>query len=88
MTVAIVADIHANIEAMSAVMDDLAHRGISRIICLGDIIGYGPNPRECLKLLFQSEVAIMGNHEEAVMFYGEDFNPKARASIEWTKDEP
>ncbi len=87
MTVAILADIHANIEALSAVMDDMASRGVNRIVCLGDIIGYGPNPRECLKLLFQSEVAIMGNHEEAVMFYGEDFNPKARASIEWTKDQ-
>ena len=87
MTVAIVADIHANIEALTAVMDHFASKGITRIVCLGDIIGYGPNPRECLKHLFRSEVAIMGNHEEAVMFYGEDFNPKAKASLEWTKDQ-
>ena len=53
-------------------------KGIKRIVCLGDIIGYGPNPRECLKELYRSEIAIMGNHEEAVMFYGEDFNPKAQ----------
>ena len=87
MSVAILADIHANIEALTRVLEDVESRGIQRIICLGDIIGYGPNPRECLKLLFRSEVAIMGNHEEAVMFYGEDFNPKARASLEWTKDQ-
>jgi predicted phosphodiesterase len=87
LTVAILSDIHANIEALSVVLDHMAERGVERIVCLGDIIGYGPNPRECLPLLFRSEVAIMGNHEEAVMFYGEDFNPKARASLEWTKDQ-
>ena len=59
MTVAIVADIHANIEALTAVLEHSASKGISRLVCLGDIIGYGPNPRECLKLLFRSEVAIM-----------------------------
>lgn len=87
MSVAILADIHANIEALGTALDFVASKGIRRIICLGDIIGYGPNPRECLQRLFSSEIAIMGNHEEAVMFYGEDFNPKARASIEWTKDQ-
>lgn len=87
MSIAILGDIHANLEALARVFDDMASRGIQRIVCLGDIIGYGPNPRECLAMLFPSEVAIMGNHEEAVMFYGEDFNPKARASLEWTKDQ-
>lgn len=87
MTVAIVADIHANLEALTTVLDHAASKGISRLVCLGDVIGYGPNPRECLQRLFKSEVAIMGNHEEAVMFYGEDFNPKAKESIEWTKDQ-
>jgi predicted phosphodiesterase len=87
LTVAILADIHANLEALTVVMDYLSTKGIRRIICLGDVIGYGPNPRECLKQLFVSEVAIMGNHEEAVMYYGEDFNPKARAALEWTKDQ-
>ena len=87
MSIAILADIHSNIEALTAVLDHAKARGATRIVCLGDIIGYGPNPRECLQRLFVSEVAIMGNHEEAVMFYGEDFNPKARASLEWTKDQ-
>jgi predicted phosphodiesterase len=87
VSVAILADIHANIEALGTTLEFCASKGVKRIICLGDIIGYGPNPRECLKELFRSEIAIMGNHEEAVMFYGEDFNPKARASLEWTKDQ-
>jgi predicted phosphodiesterase len=87
LTVAIVGDIHSNLEALTRCLEHMASRGVERIVCLGDIIGYGPNPRECLQLLFRSEVAIMGNHEEAVMFYGEDFNPKARASLEWTKDQ-
>lgn len=87
MTIAILADIHSNLEALTRVFEEMDSKGIQRIVCLGDIIGYGPNPRECLKMLFHSEVAIMGNHEEAVMFYGEDFNPKARASLEWTKDQ-
>ena len=87
MTVAILADIHANLEALSRALDHMAGRGVERIICLGDIIGYGPNPRECLQHLFRSEIAILGNHEEAVMFYGEDFNPKAKESMEWTKEQ-
>ena len=87
MSIAIVGDIHSNIEALTRVFEDMDARGITRIVCLGDVIGYGPNPRECLQMMFASEVAVMGNHEEAVMFYGEDFNPKARASLEWTKDQ-
>jgi len=87
VTVAILADIHSNLEALTTVFSHMESRAVERIVCLGDIIGYGPNPRECLEMLFRSEVAIMGNHEEAVMFYGEDFNPKARASLEWTKDQ-
>jgi predicted phosphodiesterase len=87
VTVAILADIHSNLEALTRALDHMEGLGVRRIVCLGDIIGYGPNPRECLRELFRSEVAIMGNHEEAVMFYGEDFNPKARASLEWTKDQ-
>lgn len=87
MSIAILADIHANLEALTRVLADMESRGVRRIVCLGDILGYGPNPRECLKLLFASEVAILGNHEEAVMFYGEDFNPKAREALEWTKDQ-
>ena len=50
---AIVSDIHSNIEALSTVLADIEKRGIQQIYCLGDVIGYGPNPRECLDLIIQ-----------------------------------
>ena len=85
-TVAIVSDIHANLEACTAVLEHIRSQGIREIICLGDVIGYGPNPRECLELAYDFEFCLMGNHEEAVLFYAEDFNEKARRAIEWTKE--
>lgn len=53
MSIAIISDIHANIEALEAVLDDLDKRGVDTVFCLGDIVGYGPNPRECIKKLQQ-----------------------------------
>ncbi len=87
MQIAIISDIHANIEALTVVLDDIKRRGIKDIVCLGDIIGYGPNPRECLLELMDCKAVTMGNHEEAVLYYGEDFNPKAREAIDWTRDQ-
>jgi len=85
--IAIVSDIHANLEALEVVLADIKRRGIRDIVCLGDIIGYGPNPRECLQKLMNCKAVTMGNHEEAVLYYGEDFNPKAREAIDWTRDQ-
>ena len=48
---AIISDIHGNLEALRAVLDDIEHLGINEIICLGDVIGYGPEPRECLDII-------------------------------------
>ena len=48
---AIVSDIHANLEAFSTVLSEIDRRGVQHIICLGDIIGYGPNPMECIDLV-------------------------------------
>ena len=87
MQIAIVSDIHANLEALEVVLADIRKKMIKEIICLGDIIGYGPNPRECLQQLMHCKVVLMGNHEEAVLYYGEDFNPKAREAIDWTRDQ-
>ena len=87
MQIAIVSDIHANLEALEVVLADIKRRGIRDIVCLGDIIGYGPNPRECLQKLMHCKAVTMGNHEEAVLYYGEDFNPKAREAIDWTRDQ-
>ena len=85
--IAIVSDIHANIEALDVVLADIKRKLIKDIVCLGDIIGYGPNPRECLQALMGCKAVLMGNHEEAVLYYGEDFNPKAREAIDWTRDQ-
>ncbi len=85
--VALVSDIHANIEACDTVLADIEARGIDEILCLGDVIGYGPNPRECLEKAYSFQFSLLGNHEEAVLYYAEDFNEKARRAIEWTKEQ-
>jgi predicted phosphodiesterase len=84
---AIISDIHSNLEALLAVLDDIKKRGIQEIICLGDIIGYGPNPKECIDLARQFKLTILGNHDEAALWseQTEYFNPLARDAVEWTR---
>jgi diadenosine tetraphosphatase ApaH/serine/threonine PP2A family protein phosphatase len=66
MRVAILSDVHANAEALRAVLDDIDRRGVRSIACLGDSVGYGAEPAECLDLLFQSCSSIIaGNHDLA-----------------------
>ena len=87
---ALISDIHANTEALGVVLRDIESNGITDVLCLGDVIGYGPEPRECLKTVRERcRLFIMGNHEHGAMFDGTaaDFNPRARAAIEWTKDQ-
>ena len=86
---AILSDIHGNIEALNAVLADIHSRGIEEIVCLCDIIGYGPNPRECLEIACrESEPLIMGNHEEAVIEGDATaFNSRARRAVDWTRDQ-
>lgn len=86
---AIISDIHSNLEALQAVLADIRKRGISDIICLGDIIGYGPNPKECIDLAKRFSFNILGNHDEAALWAEsvESFNPVARAAVEWTRQQ-
>jgi len=84
---AIISDIHANIEALDAVLRDVERRGVDQILCLGDVVGYGPQPREALIRAFEWEISLRGNHEEAVLFYAEDFNERARIALDWTRDQ-
>lgn len=86
---AIISDIHANLEAFRAVLDDIETQGADEIYCLGDFVGYGPNPRECIDLAFEFNVALIGNHEKALMteFESAAFNVKAKSSIDWTRDQ-
>lgn len=83
---AIISDVHANVEAFEAVLDDIKSQGISEIICLGDLIGYGPNPIECLRLAIENNIAcIYGNHEVALFTKETRFNPRALKALNWTK---
>tara|TARA_R110002020_G_scaffold157442_4_gene340229 strand:+ start:539 stop:1282 length:744 start_codon:yes stop_codon:yes gene_type:complete len=83
---AIISDIHGNLEALQAVLADIASKDISKIYCLGDIIGYGPNPGECIDLVMEkAQVTILGNHDQAAMFDPEGFNAGAERAIFWTR---
>jgi hypothetical protein len=50
---AVISDIHSNLEALTTVLADIERRGIKTIYCLGDVVGYGPNPKECLDLIIE-----------------------------------
>jgi len=86
-TKAVISDIHSNLEALRAVLADIEKRGIKEIICLGDIVGYGPNPRECIDLARSFRVTILGNHDEAAIWSDqtESFNPVAKDAVDWTR---
>jgi diadenosine tetraphosphatase ApaH/serine/threonine PP2A family protein phosphatase len=84
---AIVSDIHGNLEALQAVLADIERRGISSIVCLGDFVGYGASPNECIEVLRpRIEAAVVGNHDLAAcgrlkLTY---FNPDAAWAARWT----
>ncbi|WP_028323104.1 metallophosphoesterase family protein [Desulfatirhabdium butyrativorans] len=87
MRLAIVSDIHGNLEAFEAVLEDIAAQKADRTICLGDSIGYGPDPESVVRLLRLHGIeSVMGNHELGIRDARilEWFNPRARASLEWT----
>ena len=83
---AVVSDIHSNLEALSAVLADVEKRGVKTIYCLGDVIGYGPNPRECLDLVIQkTKWCVLGNHDYAVFYEPTNFNYGAEQASFWTR---
>lgn len=81
---AIISDIHGNQEALEAVLDDIARQRVTEIYCLGDVIGYGPNPRECIDLVRKCKVVLLGNHDYAALADTRGFNPSARRALVWT----
>jgi diadenosine tetraphosphatase ApaH/serine/threonine PP2A family protein phosphatase len=86
----ILSDVHSNLEALRAVIAEIDAMGVDALLCLGDIVGYGPSPNECCDLLRERGViAIAGNHDEAaVKGVGEErFNPLAREAITWTREQ-
>lgn len=85
---ALISDIHGNLEGFNAVLEDISRHNVDMIYCLGDVIGYGPNPVECLdKAIQHSEFILMGNHEEAVLTGAFGFNPTAKEAIDWTRSQ-
>ncbi|MDD8018239.1 MAG: metallophosphoesterase family protein [Bacteroidota bacterium] len=88
MKIAIISDIHSNLEALTKVMDEIHERKISDIICLGDVVGYGANPNECVDVLRSNNIpTIAGNHDRAVTGAREidNFSEHAQAGVVWTR---
>ncbi|MDF1836764.1 MAG: metallophosphoesterase family protein [Planctomycetota bacterium] len=99
---AIISDLHGNTPALEEALRDAHARGVRRYVCLGDVVGYGAHPRYCLARVMglvaegaldpdgeplEQGLCLLGNHEDALLFHADDFNPKARAAIEWTREE-
>jgi len=91
MRYGLISDIHSNLPALQAVLECINKEGIDEFICAGDIVGYGPNPNECIKLLqsLKRVYAVVGNHDWAVLGLENiaTFNPVAQEAILWTKGE-
>jgi predicted phosphodiesterase len=90
MRVAVFSDIHANLPALEAVLDDVEDAGVDALWCLGDVIGYGAQPNGCAELVRERcDVALVGNHDLAVL--GEldtsTFSSAAASAVEWTAAE-
>ncbi|MDD5482232.1 MAG: metallophosphoesterase family protein [Kiritimatiellae bacterium] len=89
MRYAIVSDIHANWQAWKTVLLDIRSLKVDRIICLGDVVGYGPNPREVLESVHETvDYFVLGNHDAALCGKLEStlFNEQARMVLAWTRD--
>jgi len=82
---AIISDIHGNLQALEAVLADISSLGITRIYCLGDIVGYGPNPRECIDRCMDFEMSLLGNHDNGALFDPDGFSAGAERAIFWTR---
>lgn len=89
MRLALLTDIHANREALEAVLADAGQRDIGQIAVLGDLVGYGPDPEWCVSrvqtLLAAGGICVRGNHDSAIGDPSESLNSDARAAISWTR---
>jgi len=88
MSIAIVSDIHANLEALQVVLESIRKKQADEIYCLGDIVGYGPNPNECVQLIREKCTRVLvGNHDYAAIGKADIsyFNPNAKSAALWTR---
>jgi predicted phosphodiesterase len=89
MRFAIFSDIHANLEALEAVLADAHQRKCTNFVCLGDVVGYNANPHECMERVRELDCpTVKGNHDEqaSVSKSSTDFNELAERAIKWTRD--
>lgn len=88
MRLAIISDIHGNFEALQQVLDQIRDEGVDTVACLGDIVGYGPFPNECIELVrMYCSIVIRGNHDAgaAGTVSSGEFNKEGRVAIAWTR---
>jgi predicted phosphodiesterase len=88
MKFALLADIHSNLEALDVVLRDQKAQGCTHMACLGDIVGYGADPKECVDIIRALGIPVVkGNHDEYASTDAplEGFNPRAAQAVEWTR---
>lgn len=83
---ALISDIHGNLEALDSVREHMEGLGVTRTFCLGDVVGYGPDPCACLDAALTFDYCLKGNHEASLLDYAGDFNPQARKALNWTRE--
>lgn len=89
MQIAIISDIHSNLEALQKTVEIIHTMNINTVVCLGDIVGYGANPKECIKTVSElTPYIMMGNHDQASADIRclENFTPYARVAAVWTNN--
>jgi len=89
MKLAFISDIHANLEALEAVIADIDTKSVDAIYCLGDVVGYGANPNECVDIVSKRcKGVLLGNHDAVAtgLLTTQHFNVHARIAIEWTAE--
>jgi len=90
MKYAIIADIHSNLEALQVILEDAKKHKVTHYACLGDIVGYNANPRECLDIVREMNIpCVKGNHDEYCSTDDqlEGFNPHAADAVQWTREQ-
>jgi len=88
LALAVISDPHGNAVALETVLKDIEAEGVDRIVCLGDIIGYGPEPRACVDMIMdRCDWSLLGNHDFAALYEPTNFNPAAEASAYWTREQ-
>ena len=89
MRLAIFSDLHANLEATEAMLADAHERDCTHFVCLGDVVGYNANPRECIEIVQKLECPVVkGNHDQQATLAGSSrgFNALAETAINWTRE--